>query len=121
MSATDPTGTPSAAPGPEATAHPPGYTPAASSRTNAMAILSMISAILGLTLVPFVGSIIGVVTGHIARRQIRESGEQGLGPATAGLAIGYIGVALGVIAVVAIVAFLFVVAPDRAATVGMAA
>lgn len=89
---------------PAVTAYPAGYTPSAPApRTNAMAILSMVSSILGLTLLPIVGSIVGVVTGHIARRQIRESGEQGLGPATAGVAIGWVGIALLVIAIVVLV------------------
>lgn len=116
MSTIDPDGTdrPYDA-GPSSTAHPPGYTPPpATARTNAMAIVSMVSSILGLTFVPFVGSIIGVVTGHIARRQIRESGEQGLGPANAGVAIGWVGIVLGVL--LAVVLTIIVVAAWRTGT-----
>lgn len=104
MSATEPHG-----PDEHATARPAGYTPPPPAPgTNAMAILSMVSSILGLTLLPIVGSIIGVVTGHIARRQIRESGEQGHGPATAGVAIGYIGLALLLVAVIVVLLAIFV-------------
>ncbi|MBC7291976.1 MAG: DUF4190 domain-containing protein [Actinotalea sp.] len=58
--------------------------------------------------VPFIGSIVGVITGHMARRQIRETGEGGSGLATAGLVVGYVGVVLGALAVIAIVAVLVV-------------
>jgi hypothetical protein len=73
-----------------------------------MAIISMVASILGLTAIPVVGSIVGVVTGHIARRQIAASGEQGSGAATAGLIIGYVGVALlALVIVLGIVALVF--------------
>ena len=39
--------------------------------------------------------------GHIAKRQIRQTGEQGDGMATAGLWLGYIFTALGLLACVA--------------------
>ena len=41
-----------------------------------------------------IGSILAVIFGHIARKQIRERGEQGSGLATAGLIIGYIGIGI---------------------------
>ncbi len=60
--------------------------------TNTMAVLSLVFA--------FVASLLGVIFGHIARGQIRRTGEQGWGLATAGLIIGYIGIAVGVIALI---------------------
>lgn len=110
MSSTDPqygTEPPTARPEPvaPATAYEgvaaPARGPAAP--TNAMAIVSMVSSILGLTLVPIVGSIVGVVTGYVARRQIAETGEQGSGAATAGLVIGWVGVGLLILGILAIV------------------
>ncbi|MCL3859672.1 DUF4190 domain-containing protein [Actinotalea sp. K2] len=89
-------------------AAPPAGDPTA--RTNVMAILSMISSILGLTVLPVVGSIVAVVTGHIARRQIAETGEQGSGAATAGLVIGYVGVALLALLIVGAILFVTLVA-----------
>jgi hypothetical protein len=50
--------------------------------TNVMAILSLIFA--------FVFSPLGIVFGHIAKGQIRRTGEAGSGLATAGLVLGYI-------------------------------
>jgi hypothetical protein len=42
---------------------------------------------------------VGIVLGHIARRQIRESGEEGAGLATAGLIVGYVFTGLGLLVV----------------------
>jgi hypothetical protein len=62
----------------------PGYAPvyAQSASTNTMAILSLIFA--------FVVAPLGIVFGHMAKKQIRNTGEQGEGLATAGLILGYI-------------------------------
>jgi uncharacterized protein DUF4190 len=64
--------------------------------TNAMAIASLILV--------FVFFPIGIVLGHVARGQIRRTGEGGRGLATAALVIGYLQVAVmvGVVAVAAI-------------------
>jgi hypothetical protein len=58
--------------------------------TNTMAILSLV---LALVFAPA-----GVICGHIAKRQIAQTGEEGSGLATAGLIIGYIQIGLGVVA-----------------------
>jgi len=64
--------------------------------TNAMAIAALILV--------FVFFPIGIVLGHVARGQIRRTGEGGRGLATAALVIGYLQVAVmvGVVAVAAI-------------------
>jgi hypothetical protein len=51
----------------------------------------------------FVGPIVAIVFGHIARSRIKRSGESGSGMALAGLIIGYIEVALGVAFVVVVI------------------
>lgn len=114
MSATDPQDSP-AQPAP-ATAYEPGApVPPPTPGTNALAVVSMVSSILGLTLLPLVGSIIGVITGHVARGQIRRSGEQGHGPASVGLAVGYVGIALILFAIAFVLIGFLVWAPARAA------
>ncbi|MBI2704200.1 MAG: DUF4190 domain-containing protein [Actinobacteria bacterium] len=73
----------------------PGYYPPAP-RTNGLAVASLVCSLIGLACGgPFL-SIPAVVMGHMARRQIRNSGgaEQGEGIALAGLIIGYIGTGL---------------------------
>ncbi len=64
--------------------------------TNSMAIVSLIAGICGWTVLPFVGSIVAIITGHMAKKQIAQTGEEGAGLATAGLVLGYVLVALAV-------------------------
>jgi hypothetical protein len=65
-----------------------------------MAIVSLVLSILGWTALPGIGAIAGVITGHMAKREINESmGELGgEGLANAGLIIGYVNLALGLCA-----------------------
>lgn len=64
--------------------------------TSSTAIISLIAGILGLTLFPVIGSIIAVITGAMAKREIRESAGTigGEGLATAGVVLGWIGIGL---------------------------
>lgn len=73
--------------------------PTVTQPSSSMAIISLISGVLGLTLLPVIGSIAAVITGFIARREIRESGGAlgGDGLATAGMILGWIGVGLTVV------------------------
>ncbi len=74
-------------------------------QTNTLAVVSLVSAIAapfghfigvgGITLI-----IVSIVTGHMARAQIRKTGERGAGLALAGLIISYVHVALTVIAII---------------------
>src|SRR4029453_8092940 len=57
-------------------------------RTNGLAIASLVCSLAGL--VTCISAPVGVVLGHVAKRQIRETGEQGEGLANAGLWVGYI-------------------------------
>lgn len=64
--------------------------------TAPLAIVSLVFGILGWVVLPLIGAAIAVVTGHIARGQIRDArGElQGDGLAMAGLVLGYASLAL---------------------------
>lgn len=77
-----------------------GYAPRPS---NSMAMVSMISGIAGLTFLPVIASIVAVITGTMARREIARTGEDGSGLATAGLIMGWIGVGLGVLGLIAVI------------------
>ncbi|MEU9739572.1 DUF4190 domain-containing protein [Micromonospora chersina] len=81
----------------------PGATPAVRG-TNVMAILSLVFA--------FVFSPLGIVFGHVAKKQIRQRGEQGDGLATAGLVLSYVFTILGILWIV----FVFVVAANSGST-----
>jgi Domain of unknown function (DUF4190) len=71
-----------------------GYYAPASARTNGMAVASMVLGILWLW---WLGSILALVFGYVAKRQISERGEGGGGMATAEIVLGWIGV--GILAV----------------------
>ncbi len=60
------------------------------------------------------GSIVAIITGHIARGQIKRSGEQGAGLALAGVILGYIGLALTVLAAAGFAIFVFAFSDDIA-------
>jgi hypothetical protein len=81
-------------------------------RTSTMAIVSLIAGIVGLTLLPIIGSIAAVVTGYMARKEIAASAGAitGNGMALAGLIMGWIGVVLSVVGL-CIACFLVVLLP----------
>lgn len=65
--------------------------------TSTLSLTSLIMGILGWFFIPVVGAIIAVITGHLAKKEIRESNGAlgGDGMATAGLLLGYSNLALG--------------------------
>ena len=73
----------------------PGYAQTPPPNSN-MAMISLIAGILGLTFVPTLGSIVALITGYMARKEINESGGMmgGSGMATAGIVLGIIGLVL---------------------------
>jgi Domain of unknown function (DUF4190)/DUF1707 SHOCT-like domain len=75
-------------------------------RTNTLAIISLVCGIGQMILWPL-ATIPAVVLGHVARHQIKRTGENGAGLALAGLILGWIGTAvllLGILAVVLLLA-----------------
>ncbi|MEO6170637.1 MAG: DUF4190 domain-containing protein [Lysobacter sp.] len=74
-------------------------------RTSTMAIVSLVAGILGLTLLPLVGSLVAIVTGHMARGEIaRGKGVvEGHGLAISGLVMGYLAVVLAIVSVIGFV------------------
>jgi hypothetical protein len=82
--------------------------------TNNLAVISLVAGIGSFFahIIPGVGgftvAIVAVVTGHMARNQIKQTGEQGMGMATAGMIIGYIHLALLGLVVIALIIAIFV-------------
>jgi len=74
--------------------------------TSGMAVGSLILGIAGLTVVPAIGSVLALILGYMARRDIRQRPDEasGGGLATAGIVMGWIGVVLTVLAVCGIIA-----------------
>jgi len=77
-------------------------------QTSALAITSLVSGLLGWTFLPLVGSLVAIVTGHMARAEIRRSNGQvdGDGLAVAGLVLGWLLVAISVLTILVFVIFL---------------
>ncbi len=71
--------------------------------TNGMAVAALICGIAQFFGFWLLGTIPAVVLGHMARTRIRQTGEQGAGMALAGLILGYVGLALSVVAVILLV------------------
>jgi hypothetical protein len=66
----------------------PGYPQQFGPRTNTLAIISLVSSLVGL-IIPGL-PIAGIITGHFALSQIKRTGEGGHGLALAGTIIGYV-------------------------------
>jgi len=77
-------------------------------QTSSTAIVSLVFGILGWTLLPWIGSIVAIIAGHMARAEIRRDPEriEGDGMAVAGLLLGWIMLILGVAGFLAILLFL---------------
>jgi hypothetical protein len=71
-----------------------GYPPP--QRTNGLAVASMV---LGILWIYWIGSILALVFGYIARKQIRERGESGSGMAVAGIVLGWVGIGILVVVI----------------------
>ena len=70
---------------------------ASTAPNSTLAVISLVAGILGLTFFPLLGCIVAIITGLMARKEIKESLGTigGDGMATAGLVLGFIGIGLG--------------------------
>ena len=80
-------------PAPPPHPYPYPYAPVVQPRTNGLAIASLV---LGITWVWWIGSLLAVIFGVIALKQIEESNgtQTGKGMAIAGLVLGFVGFAV---------------------------
>jgi uncharacterized membrane protein len=67
--------------------------------TNGLAVASLVSALAEVILGP-VAAVPAIVLGHVARHQIKRTGEQGAGLALTGLIIGWVTVVAAVVIIV---------------------
>jgi hypothetical protein len=75
-------------------------------QTSALAICSLVAGILGWTLLPWLGSLAAVITGHMARAEIRrDPGLEGDGMAIAGLVLGWVMIIFSVLTILAVILF----------------
>lgn len=76
-------------------------------QTSTLAVVSLVTGILGWTLLPLLGTIAAIITGHMARGEIRRRPDQleGDGLALAGLILGWVAVIGWVLGVALLFAF----------------
>ncbi|OLC27559.1 MAG: hypothetical protein AUH69_05035 [Actinobacteria bacterium 13_1_40CM_4_65_12] len=92
---------------PGALANPP------STQTNTLAVVSLVAGIGSFVahIIPGAGgftvALVAVITGYIARNQIKQTGERGMGMATAGIIIGLVHLGLIVLVVVILIVAIF--------------
>lgn len=80
--------------------------------SSTLAIVSLVSGVLGFTLVPLIGGIVALITGYMARGETRSIPPRaaGDGMATAGIIMGWVQIGLLVVGVCcAVAAFVFFV------------
>jgi len=65
--------------------------------TNTLAVVSLVLGIASYVVLPLVGAVAAIITGHMARGQISRTGEGGSGMALAGLILGYLHLVLAAI------------------------
>jgi len=76
-------------------------------QTSTLAVVSLVSGILGWIVLPWIGSLVAIVTGHLARGEIRRSpgALDGDGMAIAGLVLGYAMFALTIVGIAFLLLF----------------
>ncbi|MFT4219529.1 MAG: DUF4190 domain-containing protein [Microbacterium sp.] len=75
-------------------------------KTNTLAIVSLVSSLAGLFVVPVIGQIVGIITGHMSLSRLKTSGENGRGLALAGTIIGWVGLVLAIIGIILVISFI---------------
>ncbi|MCR4405728.1 MAG: DUF4190 domain-containing protein [Anaerolineae bacterium] len=83
------------------------YAVPASPTTSGLAAASLIMGVLGWFMLPLVGNVLAIIFGHMAKNEIARSGGRltGDGLATVGLVLGYIGVGVWALGILASVLF----------------
>ena len=73
----------------------PGY----AQQTSSLAVISLIAGIASYFIVPILGALVAIITGSMAKKEIRQSGGRytGMGMAKWGLVLGWINIAFGLI------------------------
>jgi hypothetical protein len=75
-------------------------------QNSSLAIISLVAGILGWTLLPFLGSVGAIITGHMARKEIRRNPAlSGDGLALTGLILGWVSVLLWILGIALFVLF----------------
>jgi Domain of unknown function (DUF4190) len=79
-------------------------------KTNVLAIVSLVAGAISWVMLPLVAGVVAVVLGHLARGQIRRTGEEGNGLAIGGLVLGYLNIVFCLLMIALMIA-LFIIFP----------
>ncbi len=81
------------------------YETSSAAKTNTMAIISLVAGLASWFFIPTIGAIVAVITGHIARGQIKNSYgvEGGDGLAIAGLILGYLNLVMSCMGILIVI------------------
>jgi hypothetical protein len=98
---------------PESIQPVPEYPVVTPKKDSGLAIASLVCGIAAWIIFPIVAAIAAVITGHLAKKEIRESGKilGGDGMALAGLLMGYIQLGLFVVAIIVVIITLVLLVP----------
>ena len=80
-----------------------GYYPVVTNPTSGLAIGALICGIAEIFTLGF-AAVPAVILGHLARQQIKQTGERGEGMAIAGLVLGYLGIGIWTLIIIALAA-----------------
>ena len=90
-----------------------GYS-APTAQTNSLAVISLVAGVASFFahVIPVIGgftvALVAIVTGFIARGQIKQTGEQGMWMANAGIILGFVHLALGFILLLVLLIAIFI-------------
>jgi hypothetical protein len=84
----------------------PAYPYPVARKTNGLAIASLVVSIASFFVCAGLIGFVGAILGHVARKQIAERGEDGAGMAKAGIIIGWIATAIGLVLTAVYVVFI---------------
>ena len=78
-------------------------------KTNTLAIVSLVSSLVGVFVIPVIGQIVGIITGHMSLSQIKQTGEGGRGLGLAGVIIGWVTLGLAILGIILFIAWFGVI------------
>lgn len=83
-------------------------------KDSALAIVSLVTGLVGWTFFPIIGAIAAIITGHLAKKEIRDSGNTlgGNGMALAGLILGYVQLGLVLLSIICLATFLLAIGTE---------
>jgi len=75
------------------------YNPGYAQQTSSLAVISLIAGIASYFIVPILGAVAAIITGNMAKKEIRQSAgtKTGMGMAKWGVVLGWINIAFGLI------------------------